>query len=327
MDRFDSMRVFTRVVERRSFTLAAQDLGLPRSTVTDAVKQLEARLGVRLLQRTTRHVSPTLDGEAYHRRCLALIADLEDAEAAFGGARPKGLLRVDVHGTLARHFLLPGLAAFLADYPEIEFHMSEGDRLVDLIREGIDCVLRVGDLRDSDMVGRRLAMLAEVTCAAPSYLDQAGRPRSIDELTATGSRHRMVGFRSSATGTLLLPLEFTARNKTGDEEIRHITLPATVTVNGAESLVSMARLGLGLIQVPRYHIEDDLAQGRLAVVLPDHPPTPSPVSLLYPRDRHLSPRVRVFIDWVTKAFAQGADKAFAQGADRAFAQGADRAIT
>ena len=126
MDRFDAMRVFTRVVERRSFTLAAEDLALPRSTVTDAVKQLEARLGVRLLQRTTRHVSATLDGEAYHRRCLALIADLEDAEAAFGGAKPKGLLRVDVHGTLARHFVLPRTPDFLAEYPEIELYMSEG---------------------------------------------------------------------------------------------------------------------------------------------------------------------------------------------------------
>src|SRR5271163_3713286 len=154
MDRFETMRVFTRVVERRSFTMAADDLGLPRSTVTDAVKQIEARLGVRLLERTTRHVSPTIDGEAYHRRCVSLLADLEDAEAAFGGAKPKGLLRVDVHGTLARHFVLPHLPQFLAEYPDIEIYMSEGDRLVDLIREGIDCVLRVGDLTDSDMIAR-----------------------------------------------------------------------------------------------------------------------------------------------------------------------------
>src|SRR6202163_527151 len=140
MDRFDAMRVFTRVVERRSFTQAAEYLGLPRSPVTDAVKQLEARLGVRLLERTTRQVRPTLDGEAYHRRCLSLISDVEEAEAAFGGAKPKGLLRVDVHGTLARHFVLPRLPDFLAEYPEIELYMSEGDRLVDLVREGIDCV-------------------------------------------------------------------------------------------------------------------------------------------------------------------------------------------
>src|ERR1700726_3561852 len=155
MDRFDAMRV----LERRSFSLAADDLGLPRSTVTDAVKTLEARLGVRLLERTTRQVSPTLDGEAYHQRCLSLIADLEEAEAAFGGAKPKGLLRVDVHGTLARHFVMPRLPDFLAEYPGIELYMSEGDRLVDLIGEGIDCVLRVGDLKDSDMIARRVEML------------------------------------------------------------------------------------------------------------------------------------------------------------------------
>jgi DNA-binding transcriptional LysR family regulator len=297
MDRFDAMRVFTRVVERRSFTLAAQDLGLPRSTATDAVKQLEARLGVRLLQRTTRHVSPTLDGEAYHRRCLALIADLEDAEAAFAGAKPKGLLRVDVHGTLARHFVLPRLPAFLADYPQIELYMSEGDRLVDLIREGIDCVLRVGDLQDSDMVARRVGMLEEVTCVAPAYIERFGVPATVEALDG----HRMVGFHSSATGALL-PLEFIV-----DGVARTVTLPATVSVNGAESYVAAARLGLGLIQVPRYHVETDLERGTLVPILADFPPSPTPVSLLYPRSRQLSPRVRVFIDWLVRVFgARGA---------------------
>jgi DNA-binding transcriptional LysR family regulator len=294
MDRFDTMRVFTRVMERRSFTLAADDLGLPRSTVTDAVKQIEARLGVRLLERTTRHVSPTLDGEAYHRRCVSLIADLEDAEAAFGGAKPKGLLRVDVHGTLARHFVLPRLTEFLTEYPEIEIYMSEGDRLVDLIREGIDCVLRVGDLKDSDMIARRVAMLEEVTCGAPGYLDRRGMPLSIDALEG----HSMVGFHSSATGALL-PFEFTV-----DGVLRRITLPATVSVNAAESFVAAARLGLGLIQVPRYHVEDDLKRGTLVEVLANHPPALTPVSLLYPRNRQLSPRVRVFIDWLMRAFAK-----------------------
>ena len=125
MDRFDAMRVFTRIVERRSFTRAAEDLGLPRSSVTDAVKGLEARLGVRLLQRTTRQVSPTLDGEAYYQRCVSLIADMEDAEGAFVGAKPSGLIRVDVHGTQARYFLLPGLPRFRQQYPDIRLHFSE----------------------------------------------------------------------------------------------------------------------------------------------------------------------------------------------------------
>jgi DNA-binding transcriptional LysR family regulator len=294
MDRFEGMRVFTRVVERRSFTLAAGDLGLPRSTVTDAVKQLEARLGVRLLERTTRQVNPTLDGEAHYRRCLSLIADLEDAEAAFGDAKPKGLLRVDVHGTLARHFVMPRLPNFLAEYPGIELYMSEGDRLVDLIREGIDCVLRVGDLQDSDMIARRVAMLEEITCAGPAYIDRFGLPLSVDDLGG----HIMVGFHSSGSGALL-PLEFVV-----DGAARQITLRATISVNGAESLVAAARLGLGLIQVPRYHIEHDLKRGTLVAVLPDCPPSPTPVSLLYPRNRQLSPRVRVFIDWLTRAFAR-----------------------
>ena len=294
MDRFDAMRVFSRVVERRSFTAAAEDTGLPRSTVTDAVKQLEARLGVRLLQRTTRHVSPTLDGEAYYQRCLTILSDIEDAEGAFAGAKPKGMLRVDVHGTLARHFVLPSLPSFLGAYPDIEFYMSEGDRLVDLVREGIDCVLRVGTPQDSDMVARRVAMLEEVTLASPGYIERYGMPEYPEKLEG----HRMVGFRSTTTGGTL-PLEFIV-----DGAIRNIMLPAVVTVNAAESFISAARLGLGLIQVPRYHAERDLASGALVHVLPDFPLTETPVSLLYPRNRQLSPRVRVFNDWLVKVFAR-----------------------
>ncbi|QYA14446.1 LysR family transcriptional regulator [Rhizobium sp. AB2/73] len=293
MDRFDAMRVFCRVVERRSFTLAAEDTGLPRSTVTDAIKQVEARLGVRLLQRTTRHVSPTLDGEAYYQRCLRILSDIEDAEGAFAGAKPKGVLRVDVHGTLARHFVLPNLPSFLETYPDIELQITEGDRFVDLIREGIDCVLRVGTLQDSDMVARRIAMLEEVTLAAPAYVERFGMPAHPEKLDG----HRMVGFRSSATGGLL-PLEFQI-----DGAVREIILPATISVNAAESYFAAAKLGLGLIQVPRYHAEEALRSGALLHVLPDYPPTRTPVSMLYPRSRQLSPRVRVFIDWLVKVFA------------------------
>ncbi len=294
MDRFDAMRVYSRVVERRSFTAAAEDTGLPRSTVTDAVKQLEARLGVQLLQRTTRHVSPTLDGEAYYQRCLSILADIEDAEGAFAGAKPKGMLRVDVHGTLARHFVLPSLPSFLETYPDIEFYMSEGDRLVDLVREGIDCVLRVGIPQDSDMIARRVAMLEEMTLASPEYLARHGMPEHPDRLDG----HRMVGFRSSATGALM-PLEFIV-----DGKVREITIPATISVNAAESLHAAARCGLGIIQVPRYHAERYLASGELVQILKDYPLTETPVSLLYPRNRQLSPRVRVFIDWLVKIFAE-----------------------
>ena len=301
MDRFDAMRVFTRVVERRSFTLAAEDLGLPRSTVTDAVKQLEARLGVRLLQRTTRHVSPTLDGEAYYRRCLRILSDIEDAEGAFAGAKPKGLLRVDVHGTLARHFVLPGLPAFLSAIPEIELYMSEGDRLVDLVREGIDCVLRVGDLQDSDMVApaRRLAGGSDLRGAClHRALRHAGERSTSWTATAWSASARRP------------PAACCRWNSPLPTRCSPSSLPATVSVNGAESFVAAAKLGLGLIQVPRYHIEDDLRRGSLVPVLPGNPPSPTPVSLLYPRSRQLSPRVRVFIDWLAREFrARGAASA------------------
>ena len=294
MDRFDAMRVFTRVVERRSFSLAADDLGLPRSTVTDAVKTLEARLGVRLLERTTRQVRPTLDGEAHYRRCLSLISDLEDAEGAFGGAKAKGLLRLEVQGTLARHFLLPNLPGFLAEYPEIEINMSESDRWIDLIREGVDCVLRFGHLPDSDMIARQVVVLERLTCAAPNYFARYGTPT--DPAALDG--HYMIGIRSLTTGRLR-PMEFMI----GDT-LREVPLPVVMSVTGPESYLATARLGLGLVQVPRFHAETDLANGTLIPVLGECPPPSVPVSLLYPRNRQLSPRVRVFIDYVMRAFGR-----------------------
>ena len=295
MDRFEAMRVFTRVVERRSFTIAANDLGVPRSTVTDAVKTLEARLGVRLLERTTRTVRPTLDGEAHYRRCLALIADLEDAEGAFGGAKPKGLLRLEVQGTLARHFVLPRLPEFFAEYPDIEISMSETERWVDLIREGVDVVLRFGQLPDSDMIAREVVVLQRLTCAAPNYFERHGTPATLDALNG----HRMIGLRSLTTGRVR-PMEFMV----GDG-VQEITLPITISVTGTESFLATARLGLGLVQIPYFHAEQDLAQGTLVQVLSAWPPRPVPVSLLYPRNRQLSPRVRVFLDWAMRLFGRG----------------------
>ncbi|RDI99191.1 LysR family transcriptional regulator [Dyella solisilvae] len=294
MDKVDAMRLFARIVERRSFTQAAQDLELPRSTVTEAVKALEARLKVRLLERTTRQVRPTLDGEAYYQRCLAILAEIEEAEAAFTGATPSGLLRVDVQGTLARHFMLPGLPAFLARYPGIQLRIGEGDRYVDLVQEGVDCVLRVGQPADSRMVGRRIALLEEGTYASPDYLARHGTPQSPDDLAG----HHMVGFVSSATGGVL-PLECRVGG-----ELRYVDLPHTLSVAGAEMYVGAARLGLGLIQVPRYRVQPDLASGALVEVLADHPPAPSPVYVLYPHSRQLSPRVRAFIDWISAEFAR-----------------------
>lgn len=289
MDRLDAMRVFVRIVELKSFTKAADDLQLPRATVTHTIQQLEKRLGVRLLHRTTRQVSATLDGEAYFQRCVRLLADVEEAESVFSrsAAAPKGKLRVDLQGTLGMHFLLPHIGEFFAKYPEIELEIGMGDRLVDLVREGIDCVLRAGEPRESSMVGRRVALLGQVTCASKAYLERHGTPRTLDEFRA----HRAVNYAGS-TGKIL-PFEFLV----GDEP-HTMQLRGSATVSHADAYVACCEAGLGFVQLPRYHVERHLADGTLCEVLGKHRPAPMPVSILYPHHRQLSPRVRVFVDWV-----------------------------
>jgi len=294
MDRLDAMRLYTRVVERRSFTLAANDMEVPRSTVTKVIADLERRLGVRLLQRTTRVVRPTLDGEAYYRRCLSILDDIEDAEGAFSGAAPRGMLRIEVQGTLARHFLMPGFPDFLARYPHLEIAMSEGDRWVDLVTEGVDCVLRYGQLPDSDLVARQVAMLERLTCATPEYLVRYGTPTDLASLAG----HRMVGIRAITAGNVT-PLEFV-----DGDHVQVLSLPCPLSVTGTESYLAGIRLGLGLAQVPRFHVEDDLRRGTLVEILHGLPPPSAPVSLLYPRSRQLSPRVRAFLDWAAAEFAR-----------------------
>ena len=283
------MRLFARVVERRSFTQAANDIGLPRSTATQVIHRLERRLGVRLLQRTTRVVRPTLDGEAYYRRCLAILEDIEDAEGAFSGTKPKGMLRIEVQGTLARHFLMPNLPAFFAQYPEIEISMSKSDRWVDLVHEGVDCALRWGELADSGLVARRLAVLTRITCAAPTYLKRFGRPKSLQDIEAG---HQVVGLRRFTTGDLE-PLSFVVGGK-----MHTTSLPAPFSVTGPESYLLATRLGLGLAQMPHFHVADDLRRGSLVALLTDSPPPSAPVSLMYAQNRQLSPRVRAFSDWL-----------------------------
>ncbi|TGE00503.1 LysR family transcriptional regulator [Methylobacterium nonmethylotrophicum] len=292
MDRFDTMRLFVRIVERGSFAEAARDLQVPRPTATQAIQRLETHLGVRLLERTTRKVRPTLDGSLYHERCVRLIADLDEVESVFRSAKPKGPLRVDMQGTVARHYVLPALPGFLARFPEISLSLSEGDRMIDLITEGVDCVVRSGDMSDSSLIGRRIAVFDQVTLASPAYLERHGTPATPDDLDG----HRMVAYAASTTGQPY-PLDFRM-----DGEVREISLPYDIVVRGAEIYTASGLAGLGLIQVPRYRVEHQIAAGLLVPVLQVFPPAPMPVSVLYPRSRHLSVRVRVFIDWLADVF-------------------------
>jgi DNA-binding transcriptional LysR family regulator len=292
MDRFQEMQVFIRIAERSSFTQAADDLQIPRATVTTLLKRMEARLGARLIERTTRTVRLTHDGEAYYRRCVRLVADLEEAEGSFRHVAPKGLLRVNVQGTLAKHFVVPALPDFIARYPGIELQIGEDDRLVDLVREGIDCVLRAGMLQDSSMVGRRVALMEQITVGSPAYLAQFGHPQSLEAL----SGHRAVNYMSSGTGRIL-PLEFTV-----DGRVTELQLASIVSVTGADLYTAAALAGLGLVQVPRYRVLGELSAGTLETVLAECPPPPMPVSVLYPQNRQLSSRVRVFAQWLRDIF-------------------------
>ncbi|MFC4763802.1 LysR family transcriptional regulator [Dyella koreensis] len=296
MDRLDALRLFTRIVELGSFSRAAGELDIPRATATYAIKELEARLGARLLERTTRQVRTTLDGRAYYERCVHVLAELEDAESALGtaAANPRGTLRLDLHGTHATTIVLPRINDFRGRYPHIDLIVSSGDRLVDLVREGIDCVIRAGTPRDSSLVARRLAVMPEIICASPEYLGRFGTPTHPDEL----ANHQSVGFFASSRD-IAYPFELIV-----DGQTREYSLSNWISVNDAGSYLVAALQGCGLVQLPRYHVEQLLRDGRLVEVLGDWASPGLPVSVMYPYHRQLSPRVRAFIDWVTELYAE-----------------------
>ncbi len=294
MDRFQAMQAFTRIVELGAFGKAADSLELPRASVTQAIQQLEAHLGVQLLQRTTRQVSLILDGQAYYERCVRLLADLEEAESCFPRVlnNPRGRLRVDLPGALGRMRVIPFLPEFCERYPELELQLSSNDRLVDLLREGADCVLRVGELHDSSLVGRHLADLPQVTCASAAYLERHGHPRQLAELGG----HLAVNYQSPSSGRTF-DFEFSV-----DGRLRTLPMRSRVSVNNADAYVAACRAGLGLIQAPHYHVAAGLADGSLRQVLGEWLPPSLPLHAVYPSQRQLSPRVRVFVDWLVELF-------------------------
>lgn len=292
MDRLTRMELFVRVVERGSFRAAAADLGLARSTATEAIKALEADVGARLLERTTRHVAVTLDGRAFYRRCLSILAEMAETEAIFRDEKPQGVLRVDAHPMLTQIFLLPHLRQFLDRYPLLDLQIGQTDRYVDLLREGVDCVIRAGEITDSSLIMRKLGSITELTCASPAYIEAHGMPETPDALGG----HEAIGFISSRTGQIL-PLEFTVNG-----QVRNLTLPTRIRVNNSDTYVDLAQRGFGLIQAPRHRLRPYIEAGKLVEVLADFPPAPTPLSALYPQNRQLSPRVRVFLDWIVGIF-------------------------
>lgn len=301
MDRIDQFRIFARVVECASFTRAADTLGIPRSSVSAAVQDLEGRVGARLLHRTTRKVSPTQDGIAFYDRCQRVIADVEDTESLFRqtAARPSGKLRIDVPGRIGRLIIAPALPDFLALYPEIDIHLGVTDRAVDLVGDGIDCALRVGALSDSGLIARPIGTLPLINVASPGYLRQHGIPSTPDDLNA----HWAVNYASSSSGRVehWEWIENTAR--------RSMPIRGRVTVNSAEAYIACCLAGLGLIQIPAYDVRGHLAAGELVEVMPDHRAEAMPMTLLYPHRQHLSRRLKVFADWLDALLGgYGADR-------------------
>lgn len=290
LDRIDLFRIFARVVEAASFTRAAHGLAMPRSSVSAAIAELEGRVGARLLYRTTRKVAPTQDGALFYERCLRVIADVEETESLFreDKARLSGKLRVDVPGRIGRIIVAPALPAFLDEYPDMEIMLGVTDRAVDLIEEGVDCVLRVGALHDSGLVARAIGPLPLINVASPAYLARHGVPRSPGDL----DDHWAVNYASPSTGRV------EAWEWVEGAAVRTRPMRGRVTVNSAEASIACCLAGLGLIQIPAYDVRRSIDSGELVEVMPGYRAEPMPITLLYPHRRHLSRRVRIFADWL-----------------------------
>lgn len=291
MDRLQAMQVFIRVVDSNSFTRAAETLNLPRASVTNIIQYLEAYLKVRLLQRTTRRLSLTADGQAYYERCVRVLAEIEEIEGSFStlGSVPRGRLRVDTSSPIGKLVIVPALDDFYARYPEVELTLGMSDRRVELIEEGIDCATRVGELIDSSMVARKLSDFHFVTVATPAYLARRGTPRTLAELQRGHVAAKYISARTLRPGELRFVVE---RVET------EIKIPATVIVNDAEAHLAVGLKGLGVFQVARMLALPYLESGALVEVLPDWKPAAMPHSLVYPQNRHPSLPLRVFIDWM-----------------------------
>jgi len=295
MDQIQAMRIFVRVVEAGTFTRAADSLSLPKATVTKHVQALEERLRVKLLNRTTRRVTVTPDGAAYYDRTVRLLTDLDDIEASMTNARanPRGRLRIDVGTSVAQLLIIPHLAEFHARYPDIQVDLGVSDRTVDLIGDNVDCVIRGGELSDQSMVARRIGNLEFITVAAPDYLERKGTPTHPLEIE---EKHASVIYFSPQSGRHY-PLEF----RRGDESI-DVTGPYQLSVNEANAYVTSIVAGLGIGQITSWQAQRHLASGTLVQLLPEWTQPLLPVYVVYPPNRHLSAKVRAFVDWAAELF-------------------------
>lgn len=292
MDRFDAMQAFVRVVEARSFTRAADTLGVSRTTVTQLVQQLETRLRVKLLHRTTRRVAVTADGAAYYERAVRLLADLDDAETSLSSAAasPRGRLRVDLPAPFARLVVIPALPEFHRQYPHIQIDMGVSDRVVDILGENVDCVVRGGTILDESLIARRIGELELRAYAAPSYLARHGMPTHPAELE--DAEHAIVGFMWARTRRT-----YPYAMSRGDEQVE-IQGRHAFTFDDGNAYLAAVIAGLGVAWLPDYMAREPLDQGDLVPLFADWHFQTMPMSVAYPPNRHVSAKLRVFIEWI-----------------------------
>ncbi|MFT8719730.1 LysR family transcriptional regulator [Acetobacter sp.] len=290
MDRIDLFRMFIRVAETESFSRAAASLNVPRSSVSTSIQQLETRLGARLFARTTRNVNLTADGRAFYEQATRIVADVEEVEGLFRqdqGAL-QGRIRVDMPGRIGRLIVAPALPDFMEHHPDIEIVLGVTDRAVNLVEDGVDCALRVGPLADSSLIARHIMDLDVINVASPRYLGSHGIPRTPDDLP----HHKAVHYASPASGRI------EAWEWVEGAEIQTCQMKGQITVNSAEALIACCLAGLGMIQVPAYDVRGYLSDGELTEVMPQWRSEALPLTLLYPERRYISPRVRVFVEWL-----------------------------
>lgn len=300
MDRFDAMQAFARVVETGSFTRAADTLHMSKTSVTQLIQQLEARLRVKLLNRTTRKVNVTAEGALYYEHVVRLLADMDDAESSLSGdaVLPRGRLRVDVPSPLASLILIPALADFHARYPDIQIDMGVSDRIVDIIDQSVDCVVRGGELTDQSLVARHVGDLRSGIYASPGYLERVGRPAHPSEIE--GSAHRIVGFLWARHGKALpYPM------RRGAESVLIQGRPV-LAVDDGNAYVAAGVAGLGLLWLPDYMAKAHVARGELVSLFEDWQLDSMPMYIAYPPNRHISRKLRVFIDWIIELMAEHA---------------------
>ena len=299
MDRFDAMQAFVRVVETGSFTKAAGTLHMSKTTVTQLVQQLEARLRVKLLNRTTRKVNVTADGAVFYERALRVLADLDDAETGLSNAAtaPRGRLRVDVPSPFARMVLIPALPDFHARYPDIQIDLGVSDRMVDLIGENVDCVVRGGELTDQSLMARHITDLRLGVYASPAYLARAGTPEHPGELE--DPQHHIVGYRWARTGQLF-PMVLQRGGQTVQVQSRYL-----LSVDDGNAYLAAGLAGMGALWLPEYIAQPSVLRGELVALFQDWQLESMPMYVAFPPNRHISIKLRVFIDWVVELMGDG----------------------